>query len=310
MSLRAALLLCLSLASTLGEAAPSPQPFSFALMGDMPYSEDEAGPVAAMLTRIGNQPLAFVVHIGDIKSGYSPCSDELFQQRLELFSTSRHPFIYTPGDNEWTDCRRWICGSYDPVERLNKLREIFYADERSLGRRKLDLTRQSDDARFPAYRENVRWEMQHVLFVTINVPGGNNHLTAEDVDEYRQRSAANRQWLKEAFAMARGSEMLGVAIFFQANPQFERVLSMKQNNGYRNLLVQLAQETMALKKPVLIGHGDTHRLQVNRPLRDPLSGRPIRGLLRVETYGSPFIGWVRITVDPADPRLFGVQPSG
>jgi hypothetical protein len=24
----------------------------------------------------------------------------------------------------------------------------------------------------------------------------------------------------------------------------------------------------------------------------------------METYGSPFVGWVKVTVDPADPDLF------
>jgi hypothetical protein len=31
-------------------------------------------------------------------------------------------------------------------------------------------------------------------------------------------------------------------------------------------------------------------------------------ITRVETFGSPFVGWVQVTVDPADPKLFSFKP--
>src|SRR5438105_4409764 len=68
-----------------GISTNTTKPFSFALMGDVPYSEDEEERTSLMLQRINRQPLAFIVHIGDIKSGYSLCSDELLQNRFELF---------------------------------------------------------------------------------------------------------------------------------------------------------------------------------------------------------------------------------
>ena len=34
--------------------------------------------------------------------------------------------VLTPGDNEWTDCHRVAAGEYQPLERLAKLREVFY----------------------------------------------------------------------------------------------------------------------------------------------------------------------------------------
>ncbi len=303
-----AALLCLALVSAPALASPE-RPFSFALLGDMPYSDDEEPLFAEMLQRINREPLEFVVHIGDIKNGYSWCSDELFHGRFELFSQSHHPFIYTPGDNEWTDCQRWTGGGYDPLERLNKLREIFFADEKSIGQRKLALQRQSANPRFTSYRENARWEINGVLFITLNVPGGNNNFgrSAAGDAEYRERSEANRRWMSEAFKRASGGKMLGLAIFFQANPGFER-LPPRPKSGYRQLLAELAREAAALKKPVLVGHGDTHRLRVDRPLRDPKSGAQIANLVRVETFGSPLVGWVRVMVDPANPNLFQIQP--
>ena len=54
-------------------------------------------------------------------------------------------------------------------------------------------------------------------------------------------------------------------------------------------------------------HGDTHTYHFDTPFKDE-SGAPIANALRLETYGSPFVGWVRVIVDPADPSLFSAEP--
>jgi hypothetical protein len=285
--------------------------FSFALMGDAPYYDWEVWQVEQMIGAINREPVQFVVHVGDFKNGHSRCSDELFQQRMEMFSRSLRSFIYVPGDNEWTDCHRASAGSYDPVERLDKLRAVFFEDERSLGVNRLALVRQSSDPRFARYRENVRWEMGDVLFVGLNVPGSNNNFgRAADADaEYRERSHANATWLADAFRIARQKDLAALAIFIQADPAFGLNRLRKARNGYRGFLSQLAAEAQAFKRPVLLAHGDTHEYVVDRPLRDPATGTPIRNVLRVETFGSPTVNWVRISVDPDDPQVFRAEPG-
>jgi hypothetical protein len=67
-----------------------------------------------------------------------------FQDRLGLAQSSRHPFIFVPGDNEWADCHQARPRTYDPFERLAKLRQMFFQGDRSLGRRTMRLTRQSE----------------------------------------------------------------------------------------------------------------------------------------------------------------------
>src|SRR5882757_2988600 len=103
-----AMLLAASLALASCASEPtSKDAFTFGVIGDTPYSEREEAPFLAAIERMNAQPLAFVVHVGDIKAGSnSRCSDELFEKRKAQFNLSTHPFIYTPGDNEWTDCRR------------------------------------------------------------------------------------------------------------------------------------------------------------------------------------------------------------
>ena len=98
--------------------------------------------------------------------------------RFAQFNASAHPFIYTPGDGEWTDCyeARGVRGG-NPLERLH-LRRVFFEGEQSLGQRTIPLIRQSQssDCILQTYRENVRWTAGGVTFVTLDVPGNNNGL--------------------------------------------------------------------------------------------------------------------------------------
>src|SRR4051794_19030315 len=103
---------------------PPASGFAFAVMGDTPYSGAEERRFESMLSSLDREDLAFIVHVGDIKGG-QPCSDEILLRRRAQFERSAHPFFYTPGDNEWTDCRGMPGGSRDPIERLARLREVF-----------------------------------------------------------------------------------------------------------------------------------------------------------------------------------------
>ena len=108
------------------------QRYSFALIGDIPYGVPPASDspsFESLVSTINKQrELQWVIHTGDIKSSAESCSDEMFRDRLERFSKFRHPFVYTPGDNEWADCHKVSSGEYEPLERLNRLRELFFAD--------------------------------------------------------------------------------------------------------------------------------------------------------------------------------------
>jgi len=58
----------------------------------------------------------------------------------------------------------------EPVERLAKLHEVFTQGNTGLGQRTLPLERQSAQATYPTYRENVRWTMGDVVFLTLSLP--------------------------------------------------------------------------------------------------------------------------------------------
>jgi hypothetical protein len=297
-ALAAAWLLC--------HAALAAGHFSFALVGDTPYTSSERELMPRMLAEIAKGSPAFVVHVGDFKSGTSICDDAVFLDRLRLFDASPAPLIYTPGDNEWTDCDRAIAGGYDPQERLARLRELFFADDASLGHRRIVLERQSRDPAFAAYRENARWRLGSVLFVTLNVPGSNNNMgrPAPPNPEFLARGRANRAWLDSSFGLARRDRLAGIVIMMQADPNFEAAADGRPKPAYRALLQQLSELVEAFPGQVVLVHGDSHVMQIDRPLHRRFGGAPLKNFTRVQTYGSPFMGWVEVTVDEAVPGLF------
>lgn len=289
------------------------EPVFFGLFGDTPYSHWERENLPDLIAEMERDKLAFTVHDGDIKNGHSVCSDEILQDILGVFRKSETPLVYVLGDNEWTDCHRGNNGSYDPVERLGKLREWFFPDDLALGQRPLKLTRQSSDSAYISYRENVHWEAGGALFVGMHVPGSDNNFngvkrSGGPVAEFTERSAANRVWLAQAFALARSKKLAGILIVIQANPGFEDANAGKPSPGYRDFLTQLREEAQAFSGQVVLVHGDTHHHRIDQPMQDPTTKETVKNFTRVETIGSPFFGWVKGTVDEADPQVFRFSP--
>lgn len=286
---------------------------AFGLFGDTPYNQWQRDKLPELIAEMDGENLAFVVHDGDIKSGSSVCSDEALKDILAVFQKSVTPLVYVPGDNEWTDCHRKSNGGYDPLERLDKLREWFFPNNLALGQRPLQLQRQSGDPAFVRYRENVRWEAGGALFVGLNVPGSDNNFNGTrrsggPVAEFVERGAANKAWLAQSFALARSRKLAGIMITIQGNPGFHAANAGKPSPGYRDLLAQLREETRAFVGQVVLVHGDTHQHRIDRPLEDPDTHETVMNFTRVETIGSPFFGWVRGTVDASDPQVFKFTP--
>lgn len=287
---------CIALCGGVGAAD-----FTFAAFGDTPYTEEESERLPDLIAEMNREDLAFVVHVGDFKAASERCSDAVFLQRREWFDLFHHPFVYVPGDNDWTDCRRFLAGRYDPLERLARLRELFFAGDESLGRRRIRLERQ-----LPAYPEHARWSHGNVLFATLNVPGGANNARAMP-DEFRTRSAAVGAWLNRSFQLARERELRALVLFMQANPW---AAPTGRYFGYRELIAALERETRGFAGEVLLVHGDTHRHRMDRPLRDSQTGAPLPNFTRVEVFGSPAMNWVRIRVSEEAGRVsFEVTPG-
>lgn len=295
---------------TFAPPAGAAEPFSFGVFGDTPYNGFERRQLPALIAEMNAEPLRFVVHDGDVKSGGERCDDAVYEERLAVFQESHHPFVFVPGDNDWTDCHRASNGGFVPLERLARLRQLFFAEpHRSLGRNTMAVETQADDPIFNGWPEHLRWQIGPVLFVTLNVPGSNNNFgrTSTPSDEFVRRSAAVRAWLGAAFARARAQGLEGVVIIQQGNPDLEDFSAGRPSRGYRALLEQLLVEMRTFSGEVVLVHGDSHVHRIDHPLRDPATDLPVEALTRVETFGSPFMGWVRIDVEPGRRPLFRYQ---
>lgn len=276
----------------------------FALIGDTPYSERERARLPRMLDSISESGLDFVAHVGDFKSGSERCDDALFEDRYRLFNASATPFIFVPGDNEWSDCHRLSNGSYDPLERLDALRRLFWSRDLSLGARTIKLERQS-----PAYPEHARFRLGPVLFVTLNIPGSDNNIgmTSRPSAEYKTRNPVVLAWIRDSFALARKEHLRGVVLLFQADPNFAHFSQGFGDRGFRDFLKTLRQEVERFAGQVVAVHGDSHISRIDHPLRS-LSGQVLSNFTRVETFGSPITGWTLGEIDSDLPALFRFQP--
>lgn len=291
----------LLLALLLALAPPlAAQTTRIALIGDTPYNDGERRLLPGMFEQIAGRGAQLIIHIGDFKSGGSICSDEIFANRRNLFDDSPLPFVFVPGDNDWADCHRTSNGGYNPLERLDRLRQLFFAEPLSLGRRPIQVERQSAET-----PEHLRWKLGPVRFVTLNVPGGNNNWGTRSApsQEYRQRLPKVLGWLREGFRVARDEKARVIVIALQANPDFHLYTAGTPNGSYRELLDTLRDETRRFPGEVIFVHGDTHHQRIDRPLRDSADSGPLPNFTRIETFGAPFMGWTELEIDskPAVP---------
>lgn len=272
------------------------QSFTFAAIGDVPYGPHEE--FAALIDKINTQSLAFTIHVGDIKSGSTVCSDETFLSVRQLFDQFDRALIYTPGDNEWTDCHRVNNGRYDPLERLEKIRQMFFASNESLGKQRRSVQAQSSQNSFTSFVENRRWSQGKVRFATLHLVGSNNNLQPglPSSSEFAARELANIAWLKETFAEAKANMDSAVVLAMQADTFFGEP---RKGSGFVRWNAALAQEVAAWGKPVLLIQGDTHQYLIDNPLKDA-SGKPLRQLVRVVVPGEREADAVLIEVDTAD----------
>lgn len=296
------------------ESVGGERAFSFVALGDMPYKvPDDIVKFDRLIAAVNTLKPAFTVHVGDIKGSATPCSDEVFQRALDQIQTLEGPLVYTPGDNEWTDCHRPQAGGFDPRERLTKLRSMFYADpSRSLGKTPMAVESQSRAMpAFAPYVENARFAKNDVLFATMHNVGSNNGFEAHDpqaATEFFARDKANVAWVDKTFKTAQQTNAKAVVLVTQA--EFDQARfpngSMPRQSGFINVLDAIARGAKAFGKPVLLVNGDEHFIEL-KPLRDT-KGEAIPNVLKLMVYGDKDVQAIRVIVDPDTAGVFGFVP--
>lgn len=305
------LLVCGLLGCTTAQALHAGR-FSFALIGDAPYRDDDIPKLDQVLAAINqdNQVL-WTMHTGDIKSGSSPCSDAVLLARFNQLRQLHRPLVYTPGDNEWTDCHR---SGFAPLERLMALRVLFFpVPGQTLGGRPMVVASQASNPQWAEFVENVRWMRQGVVFAMLHVVGSHNGLdafpgrTAADDAEVTRRHAAVNAWLEETFAAARQTKAKAVFLAMQADMALEAVAGSPERLGFDATVQALERETLAFPGVTWLAHGDSHVFRLDKPLHASSDGRLMESFSRIENFGDVDIHWVKITVDPDDPEVFSAQ---
>lgn len=303
--------LALTVGLTVPAAADSPivsdAAFSIVALGDMPYGPAAQTAYERLITRVNAIDPAFTIHVGDIKGGGSDCGDDRFQVERENFARYEGAVVYTPGDNEWTDCHRAAAGGYDPLERLAALRARFFPAAESLGQQPIPVTRQADVSDHDAMVENALWSHGGVTFGTVHVVGSNNNFETRSpaaVTEFFARDAANQDWIRHIFSTATAEDSAAVVIAMQADMFWA---DPSRSNGYVTTIQTLQSEGEAFGKPVLVIYGDSHQLEIDQPFRTADRVR-LDTMTALQVPGAADVQAVRVTIDPASPGVFGFIP--
>ncbi len=286
--------------------AAQAEPFTIIALGDAPYGEPgEVYPIYETLIKtINDRAPKLVIHIGDTKSGSTPCSDELLMQQLGFMNSFTAPVLYTPGDNEWTDCHRKNAGAFDPLNRLAFVRANFFAAPKTLGTTPMDVTSQAA----AGYPENVRMVMNDVMFVTTHVVGSNNNFEIRDINavtEFMARDAANVAWLEESFAAAGDSKALVLSLqadMFEFDWNAFDDETWLRHSGFSAFGPKLIELSAAYAKPVLLVYGDSHTYRQSRPF--PAKANNV---LALEVPGEADMHAVEITIDTATSGVFSAS---
>ncbi|GDY33110.1 hypothetical protein [Gandjariella thermophila] len=294
--------------------------YTFAVIGDIPYGDAEIANFPKVVAQINTDPaVQWVDHLGDIKNGSSLCSDEYFQMIRADFDGFTDPLVYTVGDNEWTDCHRPNNGGYNPLERLAKIRQVFFPQPGyTLGQHPARVLSQADQG----IPEDVRWERANVAFAALHIVGSNDSLapwtgqtapTPEQTAEVLARTAAVLQEIHDTFADARAHHNRAVTLLTQAD-MFDPTVAnptFTDYYGFQPIVTAIAREANAFNGPVYLFNGDSHVYNSDNPLAAGSKwlpfygvGNPVPNLSRITVDGSSNANnYLRVTVHQRGPQV-------
>ncbi|MFT7643225.1 MAG: hypothetical protein ACI9G1_004990, partial [Pirellulaceae bacterium] len=191
----------------LADAQESPAPakkcvpptlVTFCAMGDVPYEKADDALLPKQIDEIP-QVAEFVVHVGDIKSGKTPCDEEVYIKVSGMLSKSAKPLFIIPGDNEWNDCTApepsWVYWE-KYFSRFDRKWQHQFKTFRQLER-----------------EENFSFVQNKVLFIGLNIVGGRVH----DKEEWKGRHAQDFDWVKRNLKRS-SADVNSLVLFGHARP--------------------------------------------------------------------------------------------
>jgi len=240
------------------------------VLADTPYSDKEKqmlqGPNGLLYRLINETNPTVVMHLGDFKSGGKSCTDDLLREHKALLAQI-YPgkIIYTPGDNDWTDCdRSTLLYSFNELERLDFLIKLMFKTPPLLTNDLPSIMTQHSQI------ENKLWINDRLAISTLHIVGTSNGRA--NIDKSKQddaikkvdaRDKINLTWLKKIEDKSKDFDAL--IIGFQADIYQQSVVDSGSCDNssltacdafslYRQAFKDLAKR---INKPILISHGDT-----------------------------------------------------
>jgi hypothetical protein len=273
------------------------------LIGDLPYSpEQEEVLVQTIAPAVAASDIPLVIHLGDFKGGSEACGDALMQARRDqIHALKPGRVVFTPGDNDWTDCDRDGTGlPMREYDRLDRLRVLFFSPAPEVPEG-WGLERQ------PGYPENARWMLDGVVYATVHVVGTNDgraQIYLDDPDaalaRVAAREAANIAWLGAAAEAARetGADALVIAGQADVTEPWGSGPCTRDPvdcDAFADLRRAMADAAQAFGGPTLYVHGDSDPYCLDTGF----GGEAAPNLQRLNSAGDyAVIDAVRLTIDP------------
>jgi hypothetical protein len=310
--------------------------FEFVVLGDTAYTDTSYTDYEKLIDKINDSDPAFSIHVGDTL-GYQSCTDETYDRIDGFFSRFEMPLVYTPGDNEWTDCEEpgsdarasgdWEAVANYKLSRLAELRSRYFSIDESLGKRKITQKRQSEYGKdeHKAFVENAYWIHGGVLFGTVHIVGssdGFHPYILGQTHESVARRGANYSWIMRMADIAEEHDVKAIVLAAHGD-MFERREKSPHGSPFSGTMIRggkygpyvgyvHAMSVLASKfaRPILLVHGDHHRFVIDRPMMmkgddDEPDKLRYQNLTRLQVFGAPELRAVKVSVNPESDSVFG-----
>jgi len=245
----------------------------FTVIGDVPYTDEQREDLVSFIDAHNSKSKSeFLVHVGDIKAGKTPCDEDIYKDVSSILKEVSVPTFIILGDNEYNDCD-------DPDQGLAFWNTYF-----------LHLNKNWDFKHEIAYQENrtenFSWSENGVLFIGINLVGSQVH----DLEEWDTRLLDNAKWveklLKEHKASTKAAIVFAHANIVEGGPKkFEPF-----TRSFR-----AAAKTYGM--PLLFVHGDGHSWIKDKPWGE-------KNILRVQVDNGAKHVQVTVNTTLDDPFVF------
>lgn len=246
-------------------------PLTFSAIGDVPYSDAFADSLRINLIKFNkHHNSSFLIHLGDIKSGSTPCEETKYQLVADILMLSEVPVFIIPGDNEYNDCE-------DPKEAFALWNKYFYHFHENW-EVPWETSYQLEQL------ENFTWVKNDVLYVGLNLVGGHVH----DSSEWDIRLEQSANWIGSL--LEKDDTFKAMVVFGHANMNNAPEKFELFTDKFRALAANF-------KKPILYLHGDGHYWIKDRPWKE-------QNIQRVQVDAGARILHIKIDTKLEDPFVF------